>query len=400
MRFEASGEVIVMMGLLAGGRRVRPDPSNAGILEAIIHPPSSGLWLIRISEVFADCEEEILRTLTAVRVKKLGKEYHLVRLAGPGLLHHSTAAKFVRWNLPVQHSWPCCPQETPGFIEKAAQALFRKFAAAGPQTVRVGPLDPGGSGRYYRTLASNLRGRTLQLFAPQAAAIRDAETQDGRVPTLFCLIGREGLFCGLQSPEQSNGFHPGGTKFISQNAAGTISRAGAKIVEALHHLRLKRPLPAAGSHWLELGASPGGMTSELLARGYRVTAVDRAPLDPRLAHAPGLVSVQADAATFRPAAGLVYDAILSDMNGDARESISQVVRLSRFLKPGGLVVFTLKTPGAKSVDEINALEEVVVEAAAAGDLLVFATTHLTYNRHEFTLFFERGSCAGRGGNGV
>jgi 23S rRNA C2498 (ribose-2'-O)-methylase RlmM len=142
------------------------------------------------------------------------------------------------------------------------------------------------------------------------------------------------------------------------------------------------------------------MTSELLARGYRVTAVDRAPLDPRLAHASGLVSVQADAAIFRPAAGMVYDAVLSDMNGDARESISQVVRLSRFLRPGGLVVFTLKTPGATSLEEINTLEGMVVEIAAAGDLRVFATTHLTYNRHEFTLFFERGACAASDGNGL
>ena len=366
-------------------------------MEVSVHSPSSGPWLIRISGVFADYEEEILRSLAAVRVKKLGKEYHLVRLAAPERLHDSGAAKFVRWNLPVHHSWPCCPQETPGFIEKAAKALFRKFAAAGPQTVMMGPLDPGCAGRYYRTLAANLRGRTLQLFAPQAAAIRDAEAQDGMVATLFCLIGREGLFCGMQSPERSNGFYPGGTKFISQNAAGTISRAGAKIAEALHYLRLKRPLPAAGSHWLELGASPGGMTSELLARSYRVTAVDRAPLDQRLADAPGLVSVQADAATFRPAAGVVYDALLSDMNGDARESIAQVVRLSRFLKPGGMVVFTLKTPGATSVEAINALERTAIETAAAGDLRVFATTHLTYNRHEFTLFFER---AGSGGNEV
>lgn len=342
----------------------------------------------------------ILQALEAEPVKKLGREFHLVRLAKADRLHHSEAAKFLRWNLRVDHSWPCCPQENPGFIEKAAQALHRKFAAAGPQALIVGPLDPGSSGKYYRTLASNLRGRALQLFPPQVAAIRDAEAQDSNVPTLFCLIGREGLFCGLQSPRQSNGFYPGGTKFIPQNAAATISRAGAKIAEALHHLRLERPLPAAGSHWLELGASPGGMTSELLARGYRVTAVDRAPLDKRLENAPGLVPVIADAATFRPAEGMVYDAILADMNGDARESISQVVRLSQVLKPGGLVIFTMKTPGVTSVEEINSLERSVIEISAAGNLRIFARTHLTYNRHEFTLFFDLADSSGIGGNTV
>lgn len=230
--------------------------------------------------------------------------------------------------------------------------------------------------------------------------MRDAEDQDSRAATLFCLIGREGLFCGLHSPREANGFYPGGTKFIPQNSADTISRAGAKIAEALHHLLLDRRPPAAGSHWLELGASPGGMTAELLTRGYRVTAVDRAPLDRRLEKSPGLRSVLADAAVFRPEKGLIYDAILSDMNGDARDAISQVIRLSHHLREGGLVIFTLKLPGVASFAEANALEKSVVEMAAAGGLNRFARTHLTYNRHEFTLFFERGPSPEEGKNAL
>lgn len=266
--------------------------------------------------------------------------------------------------------------------------MFRKFGARNPQAIIVGPFDPGAADRYYRTLASNLRGRTLQLFPPQVAAIRDAEAQDSRAPTLFCLIGKEGLFCGLQSPQASNGWHAGGTKFIRQSGPDTISRAGAKIAEALHHLQLTRRPPPPGSHWLELGASPGGMTAELLARGYRVTAVDRAPLDPRLANAHGLQTVLADAATFQPAKHVVYDAILSDMNGAALESITRVIRLARHLRNNGLVVFTLKLPGAATFAAANETEASVVKSATAAGLRVIARTHLTYNRHEFTLFFE------------
>lgn len=349
-------------------------------------PPNK--WLIRVAGIFADSEADILRALGAQALKQLGTEYALIQLAEPSTLHDSPAAKFVRWNLPVHHSWPCCPPDIAGFIEKAAQALARKFATHRPQAVIVGALDPGGSNRYYRTLASNLRGRTLQLFPPEVAALRDAEAQASRAPTLFCLVGKEGLFCGLQSPQNCNGFYPGGTKFIRQNAPGTISRAGAKIAEALHHLQLDRPPPPAASHWLELGASPGGMTTELLDRGYRVTAVDRAPLDPRLENARGLQAVVADAATFQPARGTSYDAILSDMNGDPLESITQVIRLAKHLRPNGLVVFTLKLPGVTSFAETNDLESSVVDAAAAAGLRVFARTHLSYNRHEFTLFFE------------
>lgn len=346
-------------------------------------------WLIRISEVFAGFENEILQSLGADFHKRVGREYLLVGIRDPKTIHQSEAAKYVRWNLPVHHSWPCSPQDMPGFVEKAAQALLHKFGGRKPQTLITGPLDPSASNRYYRVLASNLRGRALQLFPPQIGTIRDAETQNSQAPTLFCLIGKEGMFCGLQSPAAANGFYPGGTKFIRQNAPGTISRAGAKIAEALHHLQLTRQIPSADSHWLELGASPGGMTAELLARGYRVTAVDRAPLDKRLDQAAGLRPVIADAALFQPGPATTFAAVLSDMNGDAHESIRQVIRLSKHLIPGGLVIFTLKLPGVVTFAEANESENSVVAAAEEAGLHLFSSTHLTYNRQEFTLFFEK-----------
>lgn len=348
--------------------------------------PPAHPWLIRISGVFSEMTEDILARLGVASSTALGSGYHLVKTADPGAIRHSDASPFVKWSIPVSHSWPCNPQKTEGFIEKAAQALFRKFGGLEPQAVLVGQLDPSAANPYYKTLSSNLRGRTLQLFP--AAAKTGAEEQDPDLPTLFCLVGREGLFCGLCSPKEANGFFPGGTRFISQSAPGTISRAGAKIAEALHHLRLHRMPPPAGAHWLELGASPGGMTSELLKRGYRVTAVDRAPLDPRLDRAEGLVFLRADAATFEPEPAARYDAILSDMNGGARESIRHVLRLAERLQPGGLVVFTLKMPDAGTVEEAIALAAEIT-ALADPALKLIARTHLTYNRHEFTFFFER-----------
>ena len=358
------------------------------MLEPPAPPQPATTWLIRIPEVFAEWEGDILRDLGADVRKMLGRELRLIRLEDPAVLDDSAAAKYVRWNLPVHHSWPCCPQDTDGFIEKAARALARKFGGLKPQTVLAGAFDPGDPNRYYRTLASNLRGRTLQLFPPATAAMKSAEEQDRHAPTLFCLVGKEGLFCGVRSPAAAHGFYPGGTRFIRQNAPNTISRAGAKIAEALHQLRIYRQPPPAGSRWLELGASPGGMTAELLDRGYQVTAVDRAPLDPRLVGAPGLRFVLADAATFQPERGAAFDAILSDMNGDPRESITRVIRLTKYLRSGGLVVFTLKLAGAESFAAANALEADVCARAPAAGLRVIARTHLTYNRHEFTLFFE------------
>ncbi len=348
-------------------------------------------WLIRISEVFSEFTNQIITGIGAKSARKLGSEYFLVRTNDPHEIQESDAGKFIRWNLPIQHSWPCNPEQMEGFVEKAAQAIYRKFGKLTFQAIFIGQLDPGASNRYYKSLASNLRGRALQLFPQKIAEFKEIEAQNSEVPTLFCLVGKEGLFCGVQSPKAANGLYPGGTKYISQSAPDTISRAGAKIAEALHYLLMHRSAPAKGSHWLELGASPGGMTSELLGRDYKVTAIDRAPLDKRLDHHPGLRFFLSDVATFEPKGRTNFKAILSDMNGEAQDAIRHVIRLSKHLSHGGLVIFTLKTPGVATFAEINESFVAVVQSTAAAGLRLFARTHLTYNRLEFTLFFEKDS---------
>ncbi len=341
--------------------------------------------LLRIPEIFAPLAPEVLTALGAEATVKLSGGWCLAKLPEPGRLDEDIGL-FVPWHLPVEHSWPCHPETTPQFIEKAAQALAKKFGPRNPQSVLMGPLDAGAQNRYYKSLASNLRGRTLQLFPPLQAG--NAEEQDPALPSLFCLTGKEGLFAGMSTAREAGGFHPGGVKFIRQDE-NMISRAGAKIAEALHWLRLHREPPRPGAHWLELGASPGGMTGELLQRDYHVTAVDRAPLDARLQRAPGLTFIQEDAAAFRPPASARYDALLCDLNGPARDSMRTVARLAPALRPGGLIVFTLKTGGAETVPEILTLARAVEADAAAAGLARTGRTHLNYNRHEFTLFLER-----------
>lgn len=346
-------------------------------------------WLVRIPEIFAGIVPEILRRFGVETSTRLGLDFYLLKSAERTVIQGSEMAKFARWNLPMEHTWPCNPRKMGGFIEKAAQTLLKKFGGRKPQGIFIGTLHPTSPDKYYRSLASNLRGRVLQLFPKLPAG--NVEEQNPAAETLFCLVGKEGLFCGMQSPRSSNGLYPGGSKFIDQDSPDKISRAGAKVAEALHYLLLYRPPMPEGSHWLELGACPGGMTSELLARKQRVTAIDRAPLDKRLDGRPGLKFVLEDVAAFQPRPGTTHDALLCDMNGPPEESIEQVIRLSRSLKAGGLVVFTLKVPRIVNVDEPCALFRFITGMAAAAGLRLFAQTHLTYNRHEFTLFFETGA---------
>lgn len=345
-------------------------------------------WLVRLPGLFDGLADGLLDSLGGRPVKRLGQEYLWIRTEQPLALRESEESVFFRWMLPLEHTWPCQPAKIEGFIEKAAQTLKKKFFDRSPQGIFVGALHPTSPDRYFRHLAANLRGRLVLLFPDLPA--KSVEDQAPDRATLFVLVGKEGLFAGMATPREANGFYPGGSRYIAQHESDTISRAGAKIAEAIHYLRLHRPPLAPGSHWLELGACPGGMTSELLARGYRVTAIDRAALDPRLAGKAGLTFVLDDVARFESPPGVSYDAMLDDMNGPPEESIAQVARLSRDLKPGGIVVFTLKVPRIESIAEPVALMRDTIVTARQAGLQLLARTHLTYNRHEFTLFFERG----------
>ena len=343
--------------------------------------------LVRISEAFAGIAVDVLKQFGGTSCKPLGSEYYWIKTATPGAVRQSQASVFARWNLPLDHAWPCNPSKMDGFIDKAAQTMLQKFGARKPQAIFAGVLNPNSPDRYFKNLAANLRDRALRIFPP--LAVQNVEEQNPEAQTLFCLVGKEGLFCGMQSPRDCNGFHPGGSKFIGTQTPDTISRAGAKIAEALHYLGLYRPSLPAGSRWLELGACPGGMTSELLNRNYRVTAIDVAALDKRLDDHPGLTFIRSDVKAFRPTDRVSYEALLCDMNGPPAESIEQVIRLSKHLDPRGLVVFTLKLPRVESVAAPLKLLDAIVGEGTAGGLRLFARTHLTYNRHEFTLFLER-----------
>ncbi|MBK1828032.1 SAM-dependent methyltransferase [Haloferula rosea] len=346
-------------------------------------------YLLRIPIHFKDQVADVLADLNAELVRKLGTEYFLVRVRGDLPSAGAERLRFVRWSIPMDHVWPCKPLKMEDFIEKAARTLADKFPADSLQGVFVGVLDPSARDGHYKSLAKSLRGRVIQRMGDGAKGFVKVEEQVSTSASLFCLLGEEGLYAGVASPRSANGFYPGGTKFISQSAPHMISRAGAKIAEALHYLRLYREVPPEGSHWLELGACPGGMTSELLERRYRVTAVDRAPLDDRLYGREGLTFHKADVADYSPGPGANFDAVLCDMNGETGFALRQVVRLSRFLNRGGLAVFTLKAAGIGSYREYLGHHESAIRQAGAGGLRLLANTHLTYNRHEFTLFFEK-----------
>jgi 23S rRNA (cytidine2498-2'-O)-methyltransferase len=100
----------------------------------------------------------------------------------------------------------------------------------------------------------------------------------------------------LASPSCSSPF-PGGKIEFQEDREGPPSRAYLKLWEAL---TLARSWPGTGSRCLDAGASPGGWTWALARLGAEVTAVDRAPLDERIAAMPGVRFIKHDAFTLKP----------------------------------------------------------------------------------------------------
>jgi 23S rRNA (cytidine2498-2'-O)-methyltransferase len=91
--------------------------------------------------------------------------------------------------------------------------------------------------------------------------------------------------------------YPLGVCEFIENKTMPPSRAYLKLWEffTIHH----RP-PTAGSHVLDMGASPGGWSWVLASLDLKVTAVDKAPLDQKIAQLPHITFLQESAFALSP----------------------------------------------------------------------------------------------------
>jgi len=152
------------------------------------------------------------------------------------------------------------------------------------------------------------------------------------------------------------------------------SRAYRKLEEAFAWMGR---VPGPGDECLDLGAAPGGWSARLLARGARVTAVDRAPL--ALPAHPRLETVRADAFRYapeRPMAWLVCDVIAPPERTLALVTRFAVERLAR----AAVVTFKLKGPDLGVVASLRPRLD-----ALPGSTL--RLKHLAANHHEVTLMW-------------
>ena len=173
----------------------------------------------------------------------------------------------------------------------------------------------------------------------------------------------------LASPTKASPFVNGEVAFV-EDREGPPSRAYLKLWEALTRLG-RHPLP--GESCLDLGAAPGGWSWVLATLGARVEAVDKAPLDGRVAAMPGVTLRAESAFGLDPTQEKPVDWLFSDV-------ICYPERLYRLVNAwieSGLARNMVCTVKFQGDTDFAALRQF---AAIAGAQLF----HLHNNKHELT----------------
>ena len=175
----------------------------------------------------------------------------------------------------------------------------------------------------------------------------------------------------LASPDKTSPFVNGECHFVEDHI-GPPSRAYLKLWEALTRLGA---WPGPGDTCLDLGASPGGWTFVLASLGASVTAIDKAPLEPRVAAMPGVTWREGSAFALAPEA---VDWLVCDVIAYPDRLLALV---QRWVASGLArnIVCTVKFQGATDHAAAAAF------AAIPGGRL----THLFHNKHELTFWWQR-----------
>jgi 23S rRNA (cytidine2498-2'-O)-methyltransferase len=173
----------------------------------------------------------------------------------------------------------------------------------------------------------------------------------------------------LAAARCSSAFRHGEVEFV-ENKTVPPNRAYLKLWETFTILGV-RPVP--GEICLDLGASPGGWSWVLQETGANVIAVDKAPLDPKIARLPRVTTRKESAFGLDPAAIGPIDWLFSDVICYPERLLKLV---QRWIGAGTVrrLVCTIKFQGKTDHEAARAF------VAIPGSRLM----HLHHNKHELT----------------
>ncbi|MBK6376012.1 MAG: 23S rRNA (cytidine(2498)-2'-O)-methyltransferase RlmM [Xanthomonadales bacterium] len=267
-----------------------------------------------------------------------------------------------------------------------------------PREDRLGLLMPAirATGRRHRDAwieapdndaARELAGLCRSLNNALIAAMKRESLIDAESPTRLhvCLIDAQTAFVAEADIARSSGW-PGGIPRLRFPSAAP-SRSTLKLEEALLTLldagereRWLKP----GMSAVDLGASPGGWTWQLVRRSISVTAVDNGPMDQGLIDSGLVTHLRADGFRYQPQDPV--DWMVCDMVEQPRKVAA---RMAEWLADGWcrFAIFNLKLPMKKRYDEVCLCRTLVQETvSAAGKRVEWRARQLYHDREEITVF--------------
>ncbi len=262
-------------------------------------------------------------------------------------------------------------------IVTAARALGRRFAALWIE------MPDTNDGKSLSTLTRPLTPHLERALAKAGIAIDDAEASE-RLHVFF--VGGRACHAGVSDVANSSRWPMGIARL--RMPSGSPSRSALKLGEALLEFldekeRARRLAP--GMTAVDLGASPGGWTWQLVQRGLMVIAVDNGAIDPRLLDTGQVKHRRDDGFHFRPSEPADW------MVCDMVESPARIARLaSRWIAEGWCreTIFNLKLPMKKRWEEVGRCREIIdTELGGAGYYL--RMKHLYHDREEVTAYLAR-----------
>lgn len=262
---------------------------------------------------------------------------------------------------------------------KAVNACFAQDVWFEPQIVSfqsiseaVKILRAAGKFWYLHPISHVRRSRLIEQELRQYKSLVSSFPLQAEIPSIgvFSLLDNNRL---LFSPSRLKKW-PDGQCFFIEDKENPPNRAYLKLWEAL---TLLNRYPKQGDLALDLGASPGGWTYVMQSLGAQVTAVDKAPLSPKIACLPGVQCLQQSAFALVPEqCEVTYDWVLSDVACYPERAYNLIMKWIESKKAKQLI-FTIKLQGQTDWKIIQELQKIPNSYIS----------NLFYNKHEATFFY-------------
>lgn len=240
-----------------------------------------------------------------------------------------------------------------------------------------------------KTLSTLARKLTVPLRQSlrQAGVLLPKEQKRAPVLHLFLLTGQQG-YVGLSYPENNSPLENGILRLKFPNEAP--SRSTLKLEEAFIQFIPKHQWDkrlAGGLNAVDLGASPGGWTYQLVKRSMMVTAIDNGPMAESLMETGQVRHLMVDGFKFEPQKRNIYWLVC-----DMIEQPQRVAdRIADWIINGWCQesIFNLKLPMNKRYETVTDIllqfEQRLVKAGIKFHLQV---KHLYHDREEVTVHVQ------------